>query len=95
MSSIISYLSQGGVTSPPPPSPPVRAIVHNVIMVATETAAKTKDTIHSLLTRQHFPMASLKKNKKTTHLTADRSSTDGSQTEREVHLLLSVRSHAE
>lgn len=50
---LISYLSQGAVTSPPP----VRAIVHNVTMVATETRAKSENAMHSLLTRHRFAMA--------------------------------------
>lgn len=50
-----SYQSQGAVTTAS--SPPVRAIVHNVTMVATETRAKTTNRMHTLLTEQLFPMA--------------------------------------
>lgn len=44
----MSYLFHGAVSSPP--SPPVSAIIHSVIMVAMETQAKITDRTHSLLT---------------------------------------------
>lgn len=54
--SVFNYLSQGAVMSTPSsPSPPVRAIVHNVTMVTTETMARTISTPQNLLIRQRFP----------------------------------------
>lgn len=48
------------MTSPPPPSPPLRAAVHNKTMVNTEVKAKTTHRMHSLLSLQLFPMVEQK-----------------------------------